>query len=190
MQKSCLRSARLKESAGRVTETTIVHRVFGGYLRSQVRCTLCPYASNKFDPMLDLCLEIRKGIDSVYQALKHYTSVETLDEDNKWKCDGCNRRVRAKKQLTIRKAPNVLTIQLKRFAYGPYGGKINKHVSFKETLNVSEFISDGKVSKTRTSIFLSYDYAPTSARRWGPLLVTCRFPFSTKQSPWSSYLAQ
>ena len=56
----------------RRAETSLVHRVFGGYLCSEVACpnTACGYASNSFDPMLDLSLELPGGVKSVAKAMR------------------------------------------------------------------------------------------------------------------------
>ena len=108
----------------RLDETTIIHRIFGGYLRSQVRCTKCGYCSNTYDPFLDLALEVsRKSINSVSDAFKEFTRKETLDSENRWKCSGCNKRVCATKQLTVFRPPLSLCVQLKRFSFGGlFGG--------------------------------------------------------------------
>lgn len=136
----------------RLDETTFVHRIFGGYLRSQVRCTECGYTSNTYDPFLDLSLEIsRKSCHSVSSALMEFTRKETLDSANRWKCSGCKRRVCATKQLTVFRPPLSLCIQLKRFSYGgshgSFGGrmggkKIAKPIEFPATLTLS--LSDGR----------------------------------------------
>ena len=104
----------------RLDETTFIHRIFGGYLRSQVRCTRCNYKSNTYDPFLDLALEVNKK-DSVERAFRDFTRAETLDVDNQWKCSGCKKRVCAKKQLTVFRPPLSLVIQLKRFTFGGGG---------------------------------------------------------------------
>jgi len=69
----------------RVKETSLIHRLFGGYLRSQVKCTQCLYESNTYDSFLDLSLEILR-CDSIDKSLRHFTAVETLDQNNKYKC--------------------------------------------------------------------------------------------------------
>lgn len=132
----------------RLDETTFVHRIFGGYLRSQVKCTNCDYCSNTYDPFLDLNLEVsKKNCDSIKTAFAKYTRSETLDSENKWKCSKCKQRVCAKKQLTVFRPPLSLCIQLKRFTYGSmsfgssfaFGGrhgggggkKITKPIEFK-----------------------------------------------------------
>lgn len=112
----------------RLDETTFVHRMFGGYLRSQVCCTKCDYKSNTYDPFLDLSLEVSsKKVNCVYSALKEYTRKETLDAENKWKCSGCNKRVCATKQLTCFRPPLSLCIQLKRFSFGSGMGGYMHH---------------------------------------------------------------
>ena len=156
----------------RLDETTFIHRVFGGYLRSQVRCTKCNYRSNTYDPFLDLSLEVsKKSCHSMYvsvlgslssslplspalhsiDAISEFTRKETLDSENRWQCSGCKKRVRATKQLTVFRPPLSLCIQLKRFTFGgsPFGfmggrggKKISKPIDFPETLRLP--LSDGR----------------------------------------------
>jgi ubiquitin C-terminal hydrolase len=130
----------------RLDETTFVHRIFGGYLRSQVRCTDCGYRSNTYDPFLDLSLEIsRNSCHSISSAFNEFTRKETLDSQNRWKCSGCKKRVCATKQLTVFRPPLSLCIQLKRFTFGGmFGGgkKISKPVEFPAELQLP--LSDGR----------------------------------------------
>jgi hypothetical protein len=106
----------------RLDETTFIHRIFGGYLRSQVRCTSCGHCSNTYDPFLDLSLEVsRKSCHSISNAILEFTRKETLDSENRWKCSGCKKRVCASKQLTVFRPPLTLCVQLKRFTFGGSG---------------------------------------------------------------------
>ena len=106
----------------RLDETTFVHRIFGGYLRSQVRCSKCGYRSNTYDPFLDLSLEVsKKSSNSLAYAVSEFTRKETLDSANRWKCSGCKKYVCATKQLTVFRPPLSLCIQLKRFTFGGQG---------------------------------------------------------------------
>jgi ubiquitin C-terminal hydrolase len=115
----------------RLDETTFVHRIFGGYFRSQVRCRKCNYKSNTYDPFLDLSLEVsKKSSTSVLKALSEFTRKETLDAANQWKCSGCKKYVCATKHLTVFRPPLTLCIQLKRFAFDNsfgFGQKSSKH---------------------------------------------------------------
>ncbi|KAF9612689.1 hypothetical protein IFM89_003164 [Coptis chinensis] len=126
-------------------DKSLVHKIFGGRLRSQVKCTECLNGSNKYDPFLDLSLEIAKA-DSLHKALMHFTALEHLDGgEREYQCQRCKQKVRAVKQLTINKAPYVLTIHLKRFGSLIFGQKIDKKVEFRTTLDLKPFYSGNYV---------------------------------------------
>ena len=79
---------------------------------------------------MDLSLEIAKATTLV-RALENFTEDELLDEGQKeYECERCRQKVVAKKRLTIDKAPNVLTIHLKRFSPFNTREKIDKKVDF------------------------------------------------------------
>lgn len=108
----------------------------------------CSYCSNKFDPFLDLSLEIIKA-DSVYKALTNFTAAELLDGgERQYQCQRCKQKVRALKQLTVHKAPYVLTVHLKRFRAHDPGQKIDKKIQFGSTLDMKPFVSGSYVSNT------------------------------------------
>jgi ubiquitin carboxyl-terminal hydrolase 36/42 len=120
--------------------TSFIYRIFGGRIRSQVKCTQCNYESNTYDPFLDLSLEINHA-SSVDKALKRFTAGEALDGANKYKCPKENRGVRAIKRMTVETAPSVLVIQLKRFEFSMSGRKISKQVEFDPVLDLSPYMS-------------------------------------------------
>lgn len=120
--------------------TSFIYRIFGGRIRSQVKCSQCGYESNTYDPFLDLSLEINHA-HSVERALQRFTAGEVLDGPNKYKCPKQNRAVRAVKRMTVDSAPNVLVVQLKRFEFSLSGRKISKPVSFGESLDLSPYMS-------------------------------------------------
>ncbi|KAI9377943.1 hypothetical protein POPTR_018G009500v4 [Populus trichocarpa] len=122
-------------------ETTIIQHIFGGRLQSQVICTKCNKISNQFENMMDLTVEIHGDAESLEECLNQFTDKEWLHGENMYKCDGCNDYVKAWKRLTIQRAPNVLTIALKRFQSGRFG-KLNKRVTFPETLDLSPYMSE------------------------------------------------
>ncbi|CAI8611381.1 unnamed protein product [Vicia faba] len=140
MHKCCLPSGVPSESPG-AFDKSFVHKIFGGRLRSQVKCMQCSHSSNKFDPFLDLSLEIFKA-DSVQKALANFTAGEFLDGGEKeYQCQRCKQKVKALKQLTISKAPNVLAIHLKRFYPHDPNLKIKKNVRFGTALDLEPYVS-------------------------------------------------
>lgn len=122
-------------------ETTLIQHIFGGHLQSQVICTKCNNVSNQFENMMDLTVEIHGDSASLEECLDQFTAKEWLHGDNMYKCDGCNDYVMAWKRLTVRHAPNILTIALKRFQSGRFG-KLNKRVAFPETLDLRPYMSE------------------------------------------------
>ena len=104
-QSNLIQGGMSSDDIGPLTETTMMHRVFGGHLRSQLKCTKCGFESNTFESCMDLSVEISKRTKHIETALSKYTSIETLDRDNKWFCEKCHKKVKAKKQMTIRSPP-------------------------------------------------------------------------------------
>lgn len=86
-----------------VQRTTVIHRIFGGRLRSQIRCEGVAYESSTYDPFLDLSLEINKAPD-ITKALQRFTAGEVLDGPNRYRCPKNNKLVRAIKQVRRRRA--------------------------------------------------------------------------------------
>ncbi|KAL8161367.1 LOW QUALITY PROTEIN: hypothetical protein V2J09_012856, partial [Rumex salicifolius] len=121
-------------------ETTYVQHTFGGRLRSKVECLKCHHRSERCENIMDLTLEIFGWVESLEDALTQFTSWEDLDGENMYKCGRCISYVRAKKQLRIDEAPNILTIVLKRFQEGSYG-KINKCITFPEMLDMIPYMT-------------------------------------------------
>ncbi|CAB1100974.1 unnamed protein product [Ectocarpus sp. CCAP 1310/34] len=131
-------------ASNRLGETTPIHRVFGGYLRSQLECSKCGFCSDTFDPFMDLAMNVEKvdsrGVAmkerSLQAALRRFTAPETLGAGNEWKCGGCNKLVEAEKNLSVFKPPNALVFQLKRFGFTNGPRKVNDHISFGDKLNL------------------------------------------------------
>ena len=128
-------------------ETTIWNHIFGGYLRSQVTCHGCSTKSNTFDHFMDFMLDI-KNVTTLERALERFTSPESLADENAYKCPKCKKKCPATKRFTVFKPPNVATIQLKRFEYNRFfGGKITKHITFPEILNLRPYMSESTGEK-------------------------------------------
>lgn len=134
----------------RSKETTMFNHIFGGYLRSQITCLSCKSTSNTYDHFMDLMLDIKK-VDSLLGAFEKFTSREKLDNENSYKCTHCKRKSEATKQFSIHTPPNVLTIQLKRFEFNRFYGKLTKHVNFPEDLNLQRFMSDSSTHSSGVS---------------------------------------
>ncbi|XP_063312317.1 ubiquitin carboxyl-terminal hydrolase 36 [Pelobates fuscus] len=137
MQKACLNGyARLDRQS---QATTLVHQIFGGYLRSRVKCSVCKSVSDTYDPYLDIALEIRHAVNIV-RALELFVKSDVLSGENAYMCAKCKKKVPASKRFSVHRASNVLTLSLKRFANFS-GGKISKDVGYPEFLNIRPYMS-------------------------------------------------
>ncbi|KAG6830330.1 hypothetical protein H0H92_001265 [Tricholoma furcatifolium] len=139
LQKSCLVGQPPKVDP-KIAETTWVHKIFGGRLRSRVTCQSCGYNSDTFDRVLDLSVDIHRQ-DALKDALKKFVAIDHLKGADKYKCEKCKKHVNAEKRFTVHEAPVVLTVHLKRFS--PLGRKIPHHVQYDEELSLQPYMSEG-----------------------------------------------
>ncbi|XP_052887301.1 ubiquitin carboxyl-terminal hydrolase 15-like isoform X2 [Gossypium arboreum] len=120
MQSICLERLGGEQKVDpRLQETTFIQHTFGGRLWSKVKCLRCSHESERFENILDLTLEIYGWVESLEDALTQFTTPEDLDGENMYRCGRCAGYARARKQLRIHEAPNILTIVLKRFQVHP-----------------------------------------------------------------------
>ncbi|XP_071897494.1 ubiquitin carboxyl-terminal hydrolase 42-like isoform X2 [Anas platyrhynchos] len=137
MQEACLNGSTELDRSSQAT--TIIHQIFGGFLRSRVKCLNCKAVSDTYEAFLDIALDI-KAVSSVTRALELFVKPEELGGENCYKCSECKKMVPASKRFTIHRSSKVLTISLKRFADFT-GGKINKEVKYPEYLDLRAYMS-------------------------------------------------
>ncbi|XP_071898039.1 ubiquitin carboxyl-terminal hydrolase 42-like [Anas platyrhynchos] len=137
MQEACLNGSTELDRSSQAT--TIIHQIFGGFLRSRVKCLNCKAVSDTYEAFLDITLDI-KAVSSVTRALELFVKPEELGGENCYKCSECKKMVPASKRFTIHRSSKVLTISLKRFADFT-GGKINKEVKYPEYLDLRAYMS-------------------------------------------------
>lgn len=70
----------------KLAETTWVHKIFGGGLRSRVSCSQCGHNSDTFDSILDLSIDI-DNVNNLRAALKKFTAIDYLKGADKYKCE-------------------------------------------------------------------------------------------------------
>jgi hypothetical protein len=137
----------------KVEETALVYQIFGGKLRSQLKCYSCKATSNNFEACLDLSVDLTNKADSLKMAFDNFIKVDVIgsdDPNNRYKCDHCKQMVKAGKQMTINELPMMLTVHLKRFAFDLQRGcmsKITTYVKYPETLDMAPYTSQEKKIK-------------------------------------------
>ncbi|TKV94762.1 hypothetical protein SEVIR_9G316900v4 [Setaria viridis] len=128
-------SPRSSEEPSSTEEGGIAKQIFGGRLKSQLRCPECKRCSDKSEPFIDLSLEVTM-VESLMDALHSFTKVELIED---FMCDGCNSRVNMEKHFKVEQAPEVLVIHLKRFTNSR--GKIWDKVKYPLELDINSFMS-------------------------------------------------
>ena len=91
----------------------MVHQVFGGVLRSEVRCLKCSRVTTRLDPFTNLSLDVTDSV-TISGCLERYCRVEKLPGRD-YKCAGCGTAQMATKQLGIHRLPACLVLHIKRF---------------------------------------------------------------------------
>lgn len=83
---------------------------------SKVNCEECKHFSkvNILEKILCLSIDNCKTLEDCFQKLYNK---ETLDNDNKWFCDKCNKKVCSNKETYIDKISNYFIICLNRFVF-------------------------------------------------------------------------
>uniref|UniRef100_A0A8C6Z9A2 USP domain-containing protein n=1 Tax=Nothoprocta perdicaria TaxID=30464 RepID=A0A8C6Z9A2_NOTPE len=114
----------------------------GGSLRAFGLCSLFLWLSKLNGVHFPMAppFFLMQAASSVPGALEQFVRPELLDGDNCYKCSKWEKMVPASKRFSIHCAPKVLTIALKRFADFT-GGKISKHVSYAEHLDLRAYMS-------------------------------------------------
>ncbi|PVU94649.1 hypothetical protein BB561_002379 [Smittium simulii] len=128
--------------------SSILNRIFGGYLQSQVVCLNCKAVSNTIDKFFDLSLCIQ-NCSTIEKSIEKFVKPETLSGSNAYNCLSCKNKSSATKQIQIVKTPQILTIQLVRFS--PFSGsKINKYVQYSTKLDL-DFAIDYQLGEQKSN---------------------------------------
>eukprot|EP00818_Percolomonas_sp_WS_P005386 CAMPEP_0117445630 /NCGR_PEP_ID=MMETSP0759-20121206/5902_1 /TAXON_ID=63605 /ORGANISM="Percolomonas cosmopolitus, Strain WS" /LENGTH=744 /DNA_ID=CAMNT_0005237827 /DNA_START=187 /DNA_END=2422 /DNA_ORIENTATION=+ len=122
----------------RTCETNVVHQIFGGYLRSQIKSLESRFSSNTYDPFIDLSVNVLDN-NSVEDGLRQYIEPCNLDGDDKYYNSRSKKYEKATQTITIHQAPPILILHLKRFSDS--GRKISKHIRYPEVLNLTPYMS-------------------------------------------------
>ena len=93
----------------------IVKSYYGQYL-SSLKCTKCNYVSNTFQPFNVLDIPVKRGNNiTLEKLLDNYLKLNTLDNDNMWRCDECKVENNAQKEIKLWTLPSHLIIKFNRF---------------------------------------------------------------------------
>ncbi|NXU44351.1 UBP42 hydrolase, partial [Drymodes brunneopygia] len=138
MHRACLNGSSDLDVSSQ--ETTVIHQIFGGFLRSRVTCLSCNAVYDFYKAFLDVLLKI-KGASSLTSALDEFVRLKQIEGRTFFKCRKCKKKVTATKMITVHHAPRVLTMCLAR-ADDRTSKKISQVVEYPEYLDLRPYMSD------------------------------------------------
>ncbi|KAJ8985542.1 hypothetical protein NQ317_019925 [Molorchus minor] len=129
-------------------QANLINDLYEGKMLDYVKCLECGTEKSREDTFLDIPLPVRPfgstvAYNSVEEALRAFVQPETLDGNNQYHCEKCNKKCDAHKGLKFTKFPYLLTLHLKRFDFDyntMHRIKLNDKVVFPEKLNLNSFV--------------------------------------------------
>lgn len=130
-------------------QADLINRLYEGKMIDYVKCLDCCTEKSREDTFLDIPLPVRPygsavAYGSIEEALRAFVQPETLDGNNQYFCEKCNKKCDAHKGLKFKKFPYILTLHLKRFDFDYqtlHRIKLNDKVTFPQTLNLNSFVN-------------------------------------------------
>lgn len=136
-------------------QANLINDLYEGKMLDYVKCLECGTEKSREDTFLDIPLPVRPfgsqvAYNSVEEALRAFVQPETLDGNNQYHCEKCEKKCNAHKGLKFTKFPYLLTLHLKRFDFDYttlHRIKLNDKVVFPDKLNLNSFIPNNLVER-------------------------------------------
>lgn len=110
--------------------------IFKGLITNETKCLSCETITSKDESFLDLSVDIPPGESSysLTHSLNNFSKLERLTHQNKFYCNNCCSLQEATKTIKIKKLPEVLVINFKRFKYDE---KVDRMVKLFDSISYS-----------------------------------------------------
>jgi ubiquitin C-terminal hydrolase len=126
----------VKISNKNLTLNELIDNLFTIKIKKILTCPNCSYCSESNDDInkLYLAIDSSDSEQNLENLIQKYL-FETLDQDNRWKCDKCHNMVQATISRQIIKVPKYLIITLKR--YDKFNNKINTSTNMPDNIDLN-----------------------------------------------------
>jgi len=122
-----------------INESEPISQLFQGQMSSTVKCSICERSTIKTDNTQDISLQIDEDANlSLEDSLHDFFQSETLEGENAYWCDTCERTCQVTKTLSYTRTPTILINHLKRLILGK---KMQTHISFDTTLGLESYMA-------------------------------------------------
>lgn len=142
---------------------------YEGLFSDQKICQGCPHRYEQEETFLALNLPVKS--QSLKESLDQFVKGELLEGDNAYLCEKCGEKRNTVKRTCIKRLPQVLVIQLKRFGFDWEANravKFDYHFKFPWSLDMSPYTYHGVMEKEAHGP--AGDSADEVFRRPGPAL--------------------
>ena len=111
--------------------------------------------------MQDISLQIKKDMNlTVEDSLQDFFRQETLESDNTYQCEKCDKKVLATEPLSVTQAPTILITHLERLILGQ---KMQTHTAFDTNLGLGPHMTQGQAKPQTTQLVgLTSHHGPLS----------------------------
>lgn len=148
----------LEQKFKNTKQADLINCLYEGKMIDYVKCLECETEKSREDTFLDIPLPVRPfgctiAYESIEEALKAFVQPETLDGNNQYFCEKCNKKCDAHKGLKFKKFPYILTLHLKRFDFDYqtlHRIKLNDKVTFPQQLNLNSFVPNVTMEQTQS----------------------------------------
>ena len=119
--------------------------IYGGTSVTQIKSLDCQHISERTEEYLTVSCEV-KGKQSLHESLQAFIAGDSMEGDNKYKCESCGSRyVNAVKRSCLKEIPDHLAFHLKRFDFDLLSmqrRKIDDYFGFPEEVDMAPYTYD------------------------------------------------
>ena len=122
-------------------EEKVMKNLFYGVFSNEFICKGCPHYSEREEQFMAIPLQV-KNKKSILEGLETFVEGEMLEGDNAYFCEKCEVKRDTLKRCTIKRLPNVLFLELKRFEFNfdtMQKYKVNDYCSFPMDLDMKPY---------------------------------------------------
>jgi ubiquitin carboxyl-terminal hydrolase 9/24 len=135
----------LDESCKALQVPQICTQILGGTFADQKICKDCPHRYTREESFTLLSIDVKHS-QRLTESLEQYVKGDLLEGPNAYYCEKCDKKIDTIKRTCIKKLPNVLVIQLKRFDYDwerETAVKSNEYFEFPRDLDMRPYTVQG-----------------------------------------------
>ena len=149
----------LEQQLKLIGKEKLLERIFMGDLFQEIVGIECNHISTRIEKFLVVTLHI-KQMRNINNSLNNFVRWETLEKDNAYFCEQCDKKIRAQKRTSFNTLPNILIISLKRFEFDIKTlakKKLNDYFEFPEELKILNYTKE-KLHKKPLKMSTYYSY--------------------------------